>query len=359
MDIATAFLQGLNYQEVISKAASLGHEHRQVRRVWLCPPANVWRHLRNIPASTIKISDSQAAFHCLVLMKAIYGLVDGPLLFQLALLEFLTTKLPMVRSLHDENFLYFTSGWTLIAVFVIHVDDILLCASSEFLSRSKRELEARFGKLKNHQLPLIYTGVKHSRLPDGGVLLDQDHYLDKLTPIPLTKIRMKNSAASLTTEEHFEYRSLICSMLWLCLTRMDLVSDVVALQCNMIAPTIAHAKEANNALARAKRNGSGNGLYFRRLRFPIKVQGIGDAGQANSRSLYAQEGKLCLIMEDRPMVHGLDEWLDCGKVLSFSGFGHPVFVNGKKGLGSTTVRLTPSLWSPSVLLLWPNSFATA
>ena len=90
---------------------------------------------------------------------------------------------------------------------------------------------------------------------------------------------------------------------------MDIVSDVVILQTSMVAPTMAHAKGANNALSRAKRIKEGNGLYFRRIRFPIKVQGIGDAGQANSRSLYAQEGKLCLIMEDRPSVHGLDEWL--------------------------------------------------
>ena len=124
----------------------------------------------------------------------------------------------MVRSLHDENFLYYTSGWTLIAVFVIHVDDILLCATQAFLTLSKRELEARFGKLKNHQLPLTYVGVRHSRLPDGGCFLDQEPYLMKLTPIPLSKVRMKNGASPLTADEHFAYRSLICSTLWMCLT---------------------------------------------------------------------------------------------------------------------------------------------
>ena len=87
VDIATAFLQGLQFQDVVRKAMALGHEHRQTRKVWLCPPANVWRHLREEPGSLICVDDLDIMFFAVELLKAIYGLVDGPLLFQLALLE--------------------------------------------------------------------------------------------------------------------------------------------------------------------------------------------------------------------------------------------------------------------------------
>ena len=125
-DISTAFLQGMKFQDLMRKAQRLGYEPRKTRRVWLCPPANVWRHLRNNAKCSINVSDADILFFCLLLLKAIYGLVDGPLLFQLALLDYLTSELPLVRSLHDENYLYYASGWRLIAVFVIHVDDLLI-----------------------------------------------------------------------------------------------------------------------------------------------------------------------------------------------------------------------------------------
>ena len=52
-DISTAFLQGLKYGDISAKARSLGLEIRELRQVWLRPPANVWRHLRNMGFTTV------------------------------------------------------------------------------------------------------------------------------------------------------------------------------------------------------------------------------------------------------------------------------------------------------------------
>ena len=83
----------------------------------------MWRHLRNNPGSNIKIADADIMHFLLELLKAMYGLVDGPLLFQLALLHYLTQIVGMRKSVHDENFLFFTQGWDLFGLMVIHVGD--------------------------------------------------------------------------------------------------------------------------------------------------------------------------------------------------------------------------------------------
>ena len=49
IDISTAFLQGLDYQELQSNARHLGYEYRQQRDVYVVPPENVWRHFRAMP----------------------------------------------------------------------------------------------------------------------------------------------------------------------------------------------------------------------------------------------------------------------------------------------------------------------
>lgn len=105
LDISSAFLQGLKFSEITRRAAELGHEVRKLRHVWLKPPANVWRHLRQISGSQIIVTDGNIMWCLLELLKAMYGLVDGPLLFQLALLHFMMNNVNMTCSIHDENYL--------------------------------------------------------------------------------------------------------------------------------------------------------------------------------------------------------------------------------------------------------------
>ena len=55
-DISSAFLQGRKFSEISQRAAELGHEVRAHRRVWFRPPANVWRHFSEDPASPINVT---------------------------------------------------------------------------------------------------------------------------------------------------------------------------------------------------------------------------------------------------------------------------------------------------------------
>ncbi len=329
IDISTAFLQGLKFSEIVSRAKQLGHEPRKTRRVWLIPPANVWRHLRNIVGSKINVQDVDSCLFILELLKAMYGLVDGPLLFQLALLDFLCNNLHMQRSMHDDNYLYLSYNWTLVAVFVVHVDDILMCAQTWFLKEAQQALEKRFGKLKRNKLPFTYLGVEHVRHSPTHIALYQHEYLSKLKPIPIMDKRRPDQEP-LSSSDNTAFRSLLCSLLWLCLTRLDLISSVLLLQQEMVRPVFSHLKEVNSLLKRAFHDQTNNGLHFHRLPFPLRSVGISDAGHATRRSTYAQEGRMVLIMHDSQKAQTQEEWI-LGKEASYlGGHGHPLFFGGKK-----------------------------
>ena len=84
LDISAAFLQGLRFSEIAQRARELGHDHRRERRAWFRPPANIWRHFRDNPASPIQVQDADVPRFALRCLKALYGLVDGPLPHQVA-----------------------------------------------------------------------------------------------------------------------------------------------------------------------------------------------------------------------------------------------------------------------------------
>ena len=92
-----------------AKAKALGLEVREMRQVWLRPPKNVWRHLRELQWTTVQ--DIESFLFLLVLLKAMYGLVDGPLMFQLAFAYFLRATLHFVASMHDDNFMMLFDSW--------------------------------------------------------------------------------------------------------------------------------------------------------------------------------------------------------------------------------------------------------
>ena len=104
-------LQGLRFHELAQKARELGYDITTARQVWLIPPANFWRHLRQIPGHDIYVPDNEITLWILELLKAIYGLIDGPILFRLASMHFLVHDLGFYKSVHDHNFMVEVSRW--------------------------------------------------------------------------------------------------------------------------------------------------------------------------------------------------------------------------------------------------------
>ena len=220
-DISTAFLQGLRFSEVAAASRALGHEAQTPRAVWFKPPANVWRHMREIPGSRIRVLDGDIPRFVLRCLKALYGLVDGPLMWQIALLTSLKNDLGFTVSLFDENFLFKVVDYTLLAICIVHVDDLFVAASPTMLDSLAHRIERQFGNPKRHGMPFTYLGIVHERLSATHVFLHQGPYLEKLKKAVSSRDLAKVSdGQALQPDEHKEFRSLLCSLLWACQTRL-------------------------------------------------------------------------------------------------------------------------------------------
>eukprot|EP00974_Lingulodinium_polyedra_P070826 6856039-Lingulodinium_polyedra.AAC.1 len=94
--------------------------------VWVDPPENCWRHWRKMPEARqeFKVPDHQRAQWVLRCLCAMYGFVDAPLMFQLALLCFLISETGALKSVWDDNFLYWVHGGQQVLAMTAHVDDL-------------------------------------------------------------------------------------------------------------------------------------------------------------------------------------------------------------------------------------------
>ena len=107
-------------------AAELGVEAPKARRVFVSPPKNVWRHFREMQAKYLSIPANHTQWYVLECLKAIYGLVDAPLLWQMALTHYLKHALAGMSSSFDENCIFWSTCATITLVVTIHVDDLLV-----------------------------------------------------------------------------------------------------------------------------------------------------------------------------------------------------------------------------------------
>ena len=81
-------------------------------------------------------------------------------------------------SRYDDNFYYWPSTdnngmQSLDAAVTVHVDDLVVTATKQWLSKTYDRFLAKFGKVKRCALPSTNVGMEYSRLPGGGVLLAQ------------------------------------------------------------------------------------------------------------------------------------------------------------------------------------------
>ena len=326
-DISNAFLQGLSFKELQNRAKELKLELKEQRAVYLRPPANVWRHFREMPKSDIKIDFRYIMFFILVLLKPMYGLVDAPFLWQVALAVFLKTSLGGKASLLDDNFLFWHNGADLAMLMTIHVDDLLVAAYMRTLNENRAKLEEKFGKIKRHQLPFVHNGMHYCRLENGGILVQQNESLKAMTPIPVPKGADETATDDLTA--HL-FRSLLCQMLFICQCHLEVATGVTQLQSWNRAPLIKHTRQANSLLKKAQADNENLGLHFPPIQRPYKLLEITDASHATKTTSYAQEGNIVALMHDTQLsIH--KEQLDEGEEFNLSGPCHPLVTNTSKG----------------------------
>ena len=330
-DISTAFLQGLRYEELKKHAKALGIEIKENREVYLAPPPNVWRHFREYKNSTINIADTMICFFVLQLLKPIYGTVDAPLLWQLALCIFIIQDLKGIQSVFDDSFFTWSdANNNLIMIWTVHVDDIIVLATKLYHQWALQRMETRFGKIKRHALPFTHMGMTYELLGPRHLFIHQDAYLSTLSKIPINKSRPLEADA--TAQETTEFRSLLCSLLWLCQTREDIYTETVQLQQATKTAKIQHLKQTNSLLDRAIRNRQQAGLHFPPLEGPLRLVSIADASHGNKMTSYPQEGMATLLMEDTLDLLKTDKKgnIDPKTMYLLGGKAHPLVISSSK-----------------------------
>ena len=290
-------------------------------------PANVWRHLASFDASF------RVDFECLdewalLCIKPVYGLNDAPLAWQLCLHGHWEEQ-GGVPSLLDENhFIWRFSDGDRASV-TTHVDDCGAEGKRKWLDEQYQLLVKKFGKVTRQTLPFKHCGVVYRRIPDG-ICMEQDDFCRKLKTVDIDPARGDEDA--LTSMELTAFRSVLGALLWLTATRLDLIADVCILQSMVTKATISHLKQANQVVRKAQSEiGQGLGLYFRKLRAPLRLACIHDSSAAGSVRQYAQEGVMVLLMEDHLRdFDGYEEVMEDHQTHLMGGKCHVLWAHGAK-----------------------------
>ena len=141
------------------------------RKVWITVPGDVWFILDKLGFCNVGLN---WGWHCLELLKAMYGLVDAPVLWSIALRFFVIRDMHGLPSRYDENFFYWLDpkapDCQFVAVCTIHVDDLVLAASKGWLETTYKAFVRKFEKVKRQTRPFTNIGMAYSRTDHGGTI---------------------------------------------------------------------------------------------------------------------------------------------------------------------------------------------
>ena len=126
------------------------------------------------------------AYIVLRCLRAMYGFADAPLMFQLAVVDFLKQR-GATPSHSDDNYLYWydtvNGQKVLVLLMTIHVDDLQLAGSTYYRTRLHTMLTKRFGTLKRQSIPYTHAGIQLEWLTSSTLRLHQDKFCEALTTI--------------------------------------------------------------------------------------------------------------------------------------------------------------------------------
>ncbi|CAE7280604.1 RE2, partial [Symbiodinium microadriaticum] len=294
-DIAGAFLKGLTYQELWKALKELGMQCVE-RLIAIVPPKNVWRHLKRL-SKEFNIPDEDIHDFVLLCLKPVYGLSEAPLAWQLYLHKYLK-QIGASQSHFDECYWWWPSPthgqWPLSSIST-HVDDLAVEGMQKWLDEIFEKMMQKFGKLTRQRLPFMHCGCRYSRIPDG-YKVDQMEYVEMLKPVKIPDGATDDRA--LSAAETTLLRSAIGALMWTGLTRPDLLAELSTLQGVMNKANVRHLKDANDLVAKAKRDKEA-AIYYRNLGTnSYRIVCIHDASAATSTKNYAQEGVIVVLMAD-------------------------------------------------------------
>ena len=214
LDIDKAFLKGLTYKEL---ADATGEKERVV--CCTLPPGSA-HILRSFPG----FEDYDEAKHCLQSEKPGTGTKDAPRAFSLKLRQ-TTRNMGLQPTSYDEEFEIAENLRT-----TKHVDDVNMTGVERRIDDYVKAVEKVFGECKVTKHTFTNLGVRHAKLANGDVQLDQDEYIKTLRPITTSELTGAPAEAYATKFVTGQFISLRGAIAYTVLTQSWIQVHVVALQ---------------------------------------------------------------------------------------------------------------------------------
>ena len=132
----------------------------------------------------------------------------------------------------------------------LHVDDGIGGGVEVFL-----EVRAAFEIGSFEKRSFVFTGISLNQWDDGSIEMDQNKYIEKISPIQIPKMRRQEPSSPLSPDEVSAVRSLVGAIQYAAVhTRPDIAARVGELQSGVPKATVQLMLDGNKLLAEAKAN---------------------------------------------------------------------------------------------------------
>jgi hypothetical protein len=294
-DVAKAFLQGITYREL---AELSGEPEREVN--FTLPPASV-DVLKRIPGFASFDSRTEV-LHC---DKPGTGLRDAPKCFALKLRRVTHGDCGMHSLVVEPELEVKHVNEILLAMLCKHVDDLKIAASRPIILEIIAFLERVFGKLEVQWHEFTNCGIRHRQNPTTFECeLDQVEFIAAIKPIQSVEISGAPADQPLSDLLQSQFFSLLMTLAYALMTRVDLCAYVAALQKAATKATILHVRRLNALVRWAQRNPKS--LCYRRLPcYPDSLVQVSDSAfKADGDSGLSLRGIVSLRMNYNDLKMG-------------------------------------------------------
>ena len=219
LDIRTAFLQGKDME----------------RTVYLKPPPE---------ANSDKLW---------LLNKCVYGLGDASRSWYLRIREEIIKSGGEVCQLDQGLFLFHDSNQILYGIIICFVDDMLYGGTTDFEQKIIGYIRNIFEISSEHNKAFTYIGIGIEQYPDKSIVINQDSYIDHISPIKIPCGRKMDDI--LSSDETTSYRKLVGQLNWACgITRPEIGFEVCHASTKSKEPTTLDVHRLNKVVKQIKDN---------------------------------------------------------------------------------------------------------
>jgi len=210
-------------------------------------------------------------------MKPGTGLRDAPKCFNMQLKK-ITQSYGLVSSIIDSELLilFEPRSKKIVMLIAVHVDDLKITADSvDRIHDFIKTLEQKFGEFEVKFNTFVCCGVQHEPDGQGGYYMHQTEFIQKIKPMHLTECIGAPSEKELSDSGKKHFLSLLMTIAYALMTRIDIAVYITALQRVAQKATVLHVKRLNTVVKYAQQNP--RKLRFRCMPQPDVLLLISDA----------------------------------------------------------------------------------